>query len=180
MKIFGKLWTDGDCSTISDESSTKNINKNINNSIKNRKKQQHILGQDTRPVCGVSVYTAAATLSSLAQSGCMDDLLVCSLAKVRGSKVRTYSWADLFFLFFFFKWELFVRNICCGSFVFHFTTLVIFNFSILNLSRILRLHFLIFFNNNYFIIFLFLSIQLIPLFCTFFLRLWREKKMQPS
>ena len=103
MKIFGKLWTDGDCSTISDESSTKNINKNINNSNENRKKQQHILGQDTRPVCGVSVYTAAATLSSLAQSGCMDDLLVCSLAKVRGSKVRTYSWADLFFLFFSFK-----------------------------------------------------------------------------
>ena len=89
MKIFGKLWTDGDCSTISDESSTKNINKIINNSNENRKKQQHIIAHQTRPVCGVSVFTAAATLSSLAQSGCMDELLVCSLSKVRGSKVRT-------------------------------------------------------------------------------------------
>ena len=86
MKIFGKLWMDGDCSTIIEESDTKNeINKNIHNSDE---KMKNKIGHQISPVCGVSVYTAAATLSSLAQSGCMDELLVCSLEKNHGSKVR--------------------------------------------------------------------------------------------
>lgn len=146
MKIFGKLWMDGDCSTISDESSTKKINKNFNNSTKSGNKRPHIIAHQTRPVCGVSVYTAAATLSSLAQSGSMDELLVCSPSKVRGLKVRTAGQIFLRAFYFFssllfFKWELFVRTICCGSFVLYFRILILSNFRILKLSTILRLHF---------------------------------------
>ena len=96
MKIFGKLWMDGDCSTIFEESNTKNeINENINNSTEKRNQRKNTIGHETRPVCGVSVYTAAATLSSLAQSGCMEELLVCPLEQNHGSKVRTYIETDV-------------------------------------------------------------------------------------